>query len=78
MQQLNQILHHMIKCNTGALDIGGIHKYQIRGSVQSCHGFLGGVIEVLGGEDGQAGVGDDLLGVIHIGALEPDHKRDLK
>ena len=51
---------------------------KLEGSVQSCHGLLGGVVEVLGGEDGQTGFGDNLLGVIHIGALESDHKRDLK
>src|SRR5580698_10238806 len=40
--------------------------------------FLGGVVEVVGGQHVEAGLADDLLAGIDIGAFQPHHQRHLQ
>ena len=46
--------------------------------VQSCDSFLGGIVQVCCGDNGQARILDNLLGIVNIRSLQADHKWDLK
>ncbi len=49
-----------------------------RSALHRFHDLLGTVLEVVGGDHGQAGAGDDLLALLDIGALEAHHQRNLQ
>ena len=40
--------------------------------------FCGRIGQVVGGDDGEAAIGQDLLAEVHIGALEPDDQRHVQ
>ena len=46
--------------------------------LEGCAGLLGGVVEVVGRDDVEARVVDDLLALGDVGALEAHDQRDLE
>src|SRR5579871_4706829 len=49
-----------------------------RASLDGLYDFLRGVIEIVGRYDVEAGILDDLLAEVDIGAFEPHHERYLQ
>src|SRR5512143_253521 len=58
-------------------DMSGEPELQVSGrGLDGGHGLLGGVVEVVGGDDGEARFPQQLLAEGYIGAFETDHERN--
>jgi hypothetical protein len=52
--------------------------YLVSGAFNCVHDFLGGVVEIVGGDDVQTGLGNDLLAELDVGAFEANDQRNAR